>query len=227
MSVIYVDNNATTRVAPEVYEAMTPFLTEDYFNPSSMYEPARRTAAALAQGRKDVADFLGGVHPKQILFTSCATESNNAAIVGTAKANPRRRHIITTAVEHPAVIEVCKDLERNGYDVTYLGVDGAGNLDLREFVQALRPDTLLVSIMHANNETGVIFPIEQLSRLTKETDPAIVFHTDATQSVGKLPIALDDDLCPWTCSPSPATSCTRPREWAFSTRGGEPPARPS
>jgi len=194
MRIIYADNNATTRVAPEVYEAMVPFFNEDYFNPSSMYEPARRTAAALAQARKETAGHLGHVDPKEILFTSCATESNNAAILGTAKANPQRRHIITTSVEHPAVLEVCKDMQRNGYEVTFLSVDGQGSLDLGEFVRALRPDTLLVTIMHANNETGVMFPVEQLARLTKETDPSIVFHTDATQSVGKIPIALDGEF---------------------------------
>ncbi len=190
MRVIYADNNATTQVAPEVSEAMMPFFTAEYFNPSSMYEPARRTAAAIMQARRQIAGHLGIADPKQILFTSCATESNNTAIFGTAKANPQRRHIITTAVEHPAVIEVCKDLERSGCEVTFLAVDGHGNLDLGEFVRALRPDTLLVSIMHANNETGVIFPVPQLSRITKETDPSIVFHTDATQSVGKIPIDL-------------------------------------
>ena len=193
MKIIYADNNATTKVAPEVYEAMAPFLTEDYFNPSSMYEPARRTAAAMAQARQQIAGHFGVSDPKQILFTSCATESNNTAILGLAKANPDRRHIITTAVEHPAVLEVCKDLQRSGYDVTLLGVDESGNLDLGEFVRALRPETLLVTIMHANNETGVVFPIEQLSRITKETDSSIVFHTDATQSVGKIPIDLEHE----------------------------------
>ncbi len=190
MSIIYADNNATTQVAPEVCEAMSPFFTENYFNPSSMYEPARRTAQAMAQARQEIARHFGLADPKQILFTCCATESNNAAIFGVAKANPNRRHIITTAVEHPAVLEVCKELKRNGYEVTFLGVDGNGNLDIQEFVRALSADTLLVTIMHANNETGVVFPIEQLSRLTKETDSAIVFHTDATQSVGKVPHRL-------------------------------------
>jgi len=190
MRVIYADNNATTQVAPEVSEAMTPFFTTEYFNPSSMYEPARRTAAAIEQARRRIAGYLGIADPKQILFTSCATESNNTALFGTVKANPQRRHIITTAVEHSAVIEVCKDLERSGCEVTFLAVDRQGNLDLDQFVRALRPDTLLVSIMHANNETGVIFPVPQLARIAKETDPSIVFHTDATQSVGKLPIDL-------------------------------------
>lgn len=194
MKTIYVDNNATTRIAPEVAAAMAPFFTDDYFNPSSMYEPARRTAKAVAEARRQIARFFGLDDPKQILFTSCATESNNTAIFGTAKANANRRQIITTAVEHPAVLEVCKDLQHCGYEVTFLAVDGNGNLDLGEFVRALRPDTLLVSIMHANNETGVVFPVEQLARITKETDPSIVFHTDATQSVGKIPIDLQRDF---------------------------------
>jgi cysteine desulfurase len=194
MSIIYADNNATTQIAPEVCQAMSPFFTEAYFNPSSMYEPARQTAQAMAQARMEIARHFGIVDPKSILFTSCATESNNAAIFGAAKAKPNSRHIITTAVEHPAVLEVCKELQRNGYEVTFLGVDNNGSLDIAEFIRALRPDTLLVTIMHANNETGVIFPIEQLSRLTKETDSAIVFHTDATQTVGKVPINLQRDF---------------------------------
>jgi cysteine desulfurase len=194
MSLVYADNNATTQVAPEVHAAMVPFFTGDYFNPSSMYEPARLTASALAQSRAIVARFFGQVDPREILFTSCATESNNAAIVGTAQANPKRRHIVTTAVEHPAVFEVCKEIQRSGYEVTFLPVDRSGNLDVREFIRALRPDTLLVSVMHANNETGVVFPIEQLSRLVHEADPEIVFHTDATQTVGKIAIRLDDQF---------------------------------
>ena len=194
MTTIYADNNATTQVAPEVYQAMIPFLTEDYFNPSSMYESARSAAKAVAQARRRIAAHLGVSDPKQFVFNSCATESNNTAIFGTVKANPNRRHIITTAVEHPAVLEVCKDLERTGYRVTFLPVDRHGNLDVGRFVRELDSDTLLVTIMHANNETGVIFPIEQLSRLTKETDPAIVFHTDATQTVGKLPISMEENF---------------------------------
>jgi len=191
---VYLDNNATTQVAPEVYEAMIPYFTEDYFNPSSMYEPARKTGSALAEARKNVADCLGGVDPKEIIFTGCATESNNAAIFGAARGNPERRHIIATTVEHPAVLEVFRELERQGYRVTFLNVDRDGNLNMREFIQALSPATLLVSIMHANNETGVVFPIDQLSRITKQTDPSIIFHTDATQTVGKLPINLVNGL---------------------------------
>lgn len=194
MNLIYADNNATTRIAPEVYEAMIPFLTENYFNPSSMYEPAQLTSAAVARARKAIAARLGAADPREILFTSCATESNNTAIQGVVKAGAGRRHIITTAVEHPAVFEICKDLERNGYRVTFLPVDTDGNLDVADFIRALDADTLLVTVMHANNETGVVFPVEQLSRLTKETDPAILFHTDATQSVGKLPIDMEDNF---------------------------------
>jgi len=192
--IIYADNNATTAIAPEVYEAMIPYFTREYFNPSSMYEPARPLAEAIKTARKTIAANLGGVEPSEILFTSCATESNNAAIRGVAWANANRRHILTTAVEHPAILQVCKEMERNGYEVTYLPVDGAGNLDVPGFVRALRQDTLLVTIMHANNETGVVFPIEQLARLTKETDRSIVFHTDATQTMGKLPLDLGTTL---------------------------------
>jgi len=194
METIYVDNNATTAVAPEVRDAMLPYFEADYFNPSSMYDPAQGIADAITTARMAVAGAFGNADPKQFLFTSCATESNSTAILGAARANLTRRHIITTAVEHPAVLELGKDLQRNGYDVTFLPVDGDGNLDVSQFISALRPDTLLVSIMHANNETGVVFPVEQLSRLTRETDPSIIFHTDATQSVGKIPIDLADEF---------------------------------
>jgi cysteine desulfurase len=194
MKIIYTDNNATTRVAPEVYQAMIPFFTDNYFNPSSMYEPAQETSRLLNEARREIAKQLGVSNSRQILLTSCATESNNTAIIGTAKANPHRKHIITTAVEHPATFEVCKDMERSGYKVTFLKVDEQGNLDIDEYIRALGPNTLLVSIMHANNETGVIFPIEKLSRIAKETDPKIVFHTDATQTVTKLPINMRRDF---------------------------------
>jgi len=194
MNIVYADNNSTTAVAPEVHEAMDPFFTEHYFNPSSMYDPAQVVARYVGRAREQIARFLNLEDARQIVFTSCASESNNAAIQGVVQANPRRRHIVTTAVEHPAVLEVCKELERRGCEVTFLGVDRQGKLSIEEFIRALRPDTLLVTVMHANNETGVIFPIEELARLTKETDPSIVFHTDATQSVGKLPIDLEGAL---------------------------------
>jgi cysteine desulfurase len=183
---VYLDNNATTRVAPEVLEAMMPYLTTEYFNPSSAYERAQPVAAALKNSRQTLAGFLGGAEPDEIVFTSCATESVNAAIRGAVKAAPDRRHIVTTSVEHPAVLEVCREMAASGLDVTFLPVDRSGNLDVRHFIRALRSDTLLAAIMHANNETGVIFPIEELSRITKETDPEILFFTDATQTAGKL-----------------------------------------
>lgn len=194
MKTIYADNNATTPVAPEVVAAMQPFLTEQFFNPSSAYDQARRVGGALTEARKDVAALLGGLAPSLITFTSCATESNNWALTGVARANPQRRHIITTTVEHPAVLEVCKDLSRQGYDVTFLPVDRSGQLDQNAYIRALRPDTLLVTIMHANNETGVLFPIAELARIAHETNPAIIFHTDATQSIGKIPVDLTAEL---------------------------------
>ena len=195
MQIIYADNNATTPIAPEVVEAMTPFLTADYFNPSSMYEPALHVAQALQRARREIAEFFGLTDPRSIEFTSCASESNNAAIFGgrEGQSEPPARH------HHRRRASGCLrrlqgELEREGCEVTFLGVDRDGNLDTGEFIRALRPDTLLVTIMHGNNETGVIFPIEQLARLTKETDPAILFHTDATQSVGKIPINLRQEF---------------------------------
>ena len=194
MKLIYADNNATTPIAPEVAAAMQPFLTDQFFNPSSAYDQARRVADAIKEARKEVAALLGDINPSLLTFTSCATESNNWAITGVARANPQRRHIITTAVEHPAVLEVCKDMARQSYAVTFLPVDRSGQLDVKEYVRALRADTLLVTIMHANNETGVIFPIAELARLAHETDPAIIFHTDATQSLGKIPFDLKTEF---------------------------------
>lgn len=192
-NIIYLDNNATTPVAPEAFEAMRPFLTTAYFNPSSMYEAARGPAHAISAARATVAAMLGGITPDEIIFTGSATESNNTAIFGALRASGRR-HIVTTAVEHPSVLEVCKEAKRTGAEVTLVGVNRQGELDMTAFVRALRPDTLLVSVMHANNETGVIFPIAELARITKETNPSILFHTNATQSAGKLPIDLKDTL---------------------------------
>jgi cysteine desulfurase len=193
-SVIYLDNNATTRVAPEVVQAILPHLERDYFNPSSMYEAAFPAARTLTDARARVAAFLNAQAADEVIFTSCATESTNAAIRGALQANPQRRHIITTAVEHPAVIELCRDLERRDAELTYLPVDASGRLDPRDLIKAIRPDTLLVAIMHANNETGVIFPVGNLARIVKETDPEILVFTDATQSAGKLPLDVTDEL---------------------------------
>ncbi|MDR0993486.1 MAG: aminotransferase class V-fold PLP-dependent enzyme [Verrucomicrobiota bacterium] len=191
---IYADNNATTMVAPEVVEAMQPYFGREFFNPSSMYEQALHVAGAVKQARADVAAFLGGVDPTEVLFTSCATESNNTAIFGAAAANPARRHIITSSVEHPAVMEVCREMQRRGYELTTLPVDRQGRITTAEYVRALRTDTLLVSLMQANNETGVIWPVGEWARIAKETDAGIVFHTDSTQLAGKAVLDLNGAL---------------------------------
>lgn len=192
---IYLDNNATTKVAPEVVETVGEYLRDQFWNPSSMYEPSLALAREIEGARARVAAAIGAANPDEIIFTSCATESNNAALFGglraALKASPKRRRIITTKVEHPAVIEVCRRLEKDGYHVDWIGVDRDGAIDLPAFVQALKPgETAVVSVMHANNETGVVFPIEKLSRIVKQTDPKILFHVDATQSIMKLPINL-------------------------------------
>ncbi len=191
---VYADNNATTALAPEALAAMEPFLHDRYFNPSSMYSPAAAVAKAMREARSQVAALLGAEDPRTILFTSGATESNNAAIHGAARALPKRRHIVTSAVEHPAVLEVCKEMERAGYEVSWLPVDSAGRIAMADYVRALRRDTLLVTLMHANNESGVVFPIAEYARIAKETSPDILFHTDATQTAGKIPLNLSGDL---------------------------------
>ena len=194
MKTAYVDNNATTPIAPEVIETMNPYLTEDFYNPSAISGRVYGIDTAIARAHRIVAEFLGASDAKEIVFTSCATESNNWTIFGAARANPERRHIITSKVEHPSVLEVCRSICKNGYDVTYLSVDGDGNLSIDELMDSLRPDTLLVTLMTANNETGVIFPMDHLSAAVKERDPNIMFHTDATQYVGKLLIDLNRDF---------------------------------
>jgi cysteine desulfurase len=173
---------------------MLPFFKENYFNPSSMYDAARAARVAIEEARSQIAGFIGASESSELMFTSCATESVNAAIFGAIAANPSRRHVVTTVVEHPAVLEVCKRLTHDGFEVSFVGVDKNGEIDLGEFVRAIRPDTLIVAIMHANNETGVIFPIERLARITKETDPSILFLCDATQSMTKLHINVSDNF---------------------------------
>ena len=191
MKTVYVDNNATTTVTPEVMEAMSPYFIEAFYNPSAISGRASGIDTSIAKARRTVTEFLGASNSKETVFTSCATESNNWAIFGLTQTNPKRRHIITSEVEHPSVLEVCKSLCKNGYDVTFLDVDGDGNLSVDELMASIRPDTLLVTLMAANNETGVIFPVDHLSAATKERDPNIIFHTDATQYVGKLPVNLN------------------------------------
>ncbi|MGB8698585.1 MAG: cysteine desulfurase NifS [Thermosynechococcaceae cyanobacterium] len=187
MTVIYLDNNATTKVDPEVVKAMVPFLTEFYGNPSSMHTFGGQVGKAVKTARSQVAQLLGA-EDSEIVFTSCGTEGNNTAIRAAIAAQPERKHIITTAVEHPAVLNVCKQLEKQGYTVTYLSVDGKGQIDLMELEAALTGNTALVSVMYANNETGVVFPVEQVGQLAKEYGAA--FHVDAVQVAGKIPLNL-------------------------------------
>ena len=186
---IYFDNNATTQVAPEVFEAMRPFLTSHYGNPSSGHALGRESRAAVETAREQVADLLGAQRPSEIVFTSCGSESNNWAIGGFLEQNPNLHHIITTNVEHEAVRKLCEHLAEMACIVTWLEVDEQGAIDLDDLRKALRPDTAIVSIMLANNETGVLFPIEEIGRIIREHSDA-VFHVDGVQAVGKIPIDL-------------------------------------
>ena len=187
MKTIYFDNNATTAVAPEVREAILPYLGEFYGNPSSMHTFGGQVADAVENARETMANLLGA-SPDEIIFTSCGSESDNAAIWSAIQTQPERRHLITTRVEHPAILSVMQHWERQGYRVTYLGVDNKGRLDLDEYAAALTPDTALASIMFANNEVGNIYPIQRMAELAKEK--GVLFHTDAVQAVGKTPIDL-------------------------------------
>lgn len=184
----YFDSNATTSVAPEVVEAMLPYLTSNWGNPSSPYRLGKKLVDPLEKAREAVAALIGA-DSSEIVFTSCGTESNNTAITSALYTQPGKKHIVTTAVEHSATKNTCAALEERGYEVTYLPVNSDGSLDLARFEQALRPDTALVSIMWANNETGVIFPIAQLAALCRAR--GILFHTDAVQTPGKLPIDVN------------------------------------
>jgi cysteine desulfurase len=173
----YLDNNATTRVAPEVFDAMQPYLGEVFGNPSSAHTLGREMKRAVEQSRERVAGLIGAAELSEIVFTSCGSESDNWAIRGVLATRPEKKHIVTTQVEHEAVRNVCRLLEQEGYEVTWLGVDHNGALDLESLRAALRPDTALVSIMLANNETGVLFPMEEIGRIVREKSEA-VFHVD-------------------------------------------------
>ena len=225
MKIIYADNNATTAVAPEVCEAMAPFFTENYFNPSSMYEPAGAWRTPWPSPRHGRRASSGSPIRKQILFTSCATESNNTAIFGAVKANPNRRHIITTAVEHPAVLEVCKDLQRNGYEVTFLGVDAPGQ-------PRRRPVRPRPAARHAAGQ----------HHARQQRDRRDLSHRAALAARPRRPIRRSSSTptprnrwasspSTWTagcrtsiCSRSPATSCTPPRASACCTSSAARPA---
>ena len=184
---IYLDNNATTQVAPEVFDAMRPFYGMQFGNPSSMHTCGGVVAKIVDASREQLASLIGS-EPTEVVFTSGGTESDNFAIRGILDANPEKKHIVTTRVEHPGVLSLCRWLRRNGYEVTELDVDGDGNLDMESYRASLRPDTAIVSVMWANNETGVIFPVEEMARIAKAQN--IVFHTDAVQAVGKIPVNL-------------------------------------
>ncbi len=186
---IYLDNNATTPLDPAVIEEMLPFLTTFYGNPSSGYAFAARARKAIDLARERLAALLG-CEPPEIVFTSGGTESNNAVIHSALQFAPLGKHLIASAVEHSAVLRPCQDVEKRGCSVTFLGVDRDGNLDLSEFEAAIRPETALVSMMWANNETGVLFPVEKIAEICRRK--GVLFHTDAVQALAKIPIRLRD-----------------------------------
>ena len=188
MKAIYLDNNATTRLDPMVLEAMMPFMTDHYGNPSSIHgfgEPVRK---GIERAREQVAALLGAAHDSEIIFTSCATEANSTAILSAVEALPERKEIITSVVEHPAILEVCEHLERRGYTIHRLPVDNQGRLDLDHYQSLLSENVALVSVMWANNETGTVFPVQTMATMAKEK--GVLFHTDGVQAVGKFPIHL-------------------------------------
>jgi cysteine desulfurase len=192
--VYYFDNNATTPVAPEVVEAMLPFLREFWGNPSSAYHFGNQLTKPIDEARIKVAALINA-EPREVVFTSCGTESINSALHSALATQPQKRHILTTAVEHSATMNFCQFLQKQGFEVTYLPVDSAGHLDLRLLEQSIRPDTALVSVMYANNETGVLFPINEIAALCRSK--GVLCHTDAVQTPGKLKLdvkTLDVDF---------------------------------
>lgn len=189
MKTIYMDNNATTQVAPEVLEAMLPFLTDQYGNPSSAYIFGGQVARNIRDAREQAAAILGAF-PEEIIFTSCGSESDNTAIMSALNTGKDNMHIVTSRVEHPAVKVLCNELTKQGYRVTEIPVDKEGRLDMDRYKESLTPDTAIVSLMWANNETGVIFPVEKAAQMAR--DRGILFHTDAVQAVGKIPIDLQN-----------------------------------
>lgn len=187
---IYLDHNATTPIAPEVAQAMAPYWKERFGNPSSAHGPGRVAKQALEEARALVAALIGA-DPREVVFTSGGTESNNTIIKGVAHSLAQKgRHIVTTAIEHPAVINPCMFLMSQGYEITFLPVDADGVVDPGAVKEAIRPSTILVSVMHANNETGTIEPIQEIAAVTREA--GVLFHTDAAQSVGKVPTDVSD-----------------------------------
>ncbi len=187
---IYLDNNATTMVAPEVVEAMLPYFTEQFGNPSSIHQFGNQVGKALKKARKQVQRLLGAQYDSEIIFTSCGTESDSTAILSALRAQPERKEIITTVVEHPAVLNLAEQLEKEGYVVHYLKVDKKGRLDLDAYQALLSDQVAVVSVMWANNESGTLFPVEKMAEMAKAA--GVMFHTDAVQAVGKVPINLQE-----------------------------------
>ncbi len=188
MADIYLDNNATTRVDPEVVEAMLPFFSEQFGNPSSLHSFGNKVGAAIRDARRQVQVLLGAEHDSEVVFTSCGTESDSTAILSALKAQPDRKEIITSVVEHPAVLTLCEFLEKDGYTVHRLKVDSKGRLDLNEYQKLLSDKVAIVSVMWANNETGTIFPVVEMAEMAHAA--GVMFHTDAVQAVGKIPLEL-------------------------------------
>ncbi|MCQ4272406.1 cysteine desulfurase NifS [Pseudomonas kuykendallii] len=190
METIYLDNNATTRVDPLVVDAMLPYFTEQFGNPSSLHSFGNRVGLALKKARMQVQALLGAAHDTEVIFTSCGTESDSTAILSALRAQPERREIITTVVEHPAILALCEHLEKEGYVIHRLKVDGKGRLDLDEYRGLLSERVAIVSVMWANNETGTYFPVKEMAELAHTA--GVMFHTDAVQAVGKIPLELAD-----------------------------------
>lgn len=189
---IYLDNNATTKVDEQVLEAMMPYFTTEYANPSSIYAFSKKSSNALKEARGVLKDFLNAKDEKEIIFTSCGSESANTAIKGVLNYNRGKKHIITTKVEHPCVLNLYKQFEKQGYKVDYIGVSSNGDLDLEQLEAAITPDTALVSVMWANNETGVINPIKKISEIIKSKNSETKFFVDAVQVAGKIPIDVQE-----------------------------------
>ncbi|EIJ43870.1 cysteine desulfurase NifS [Beggiatoa alba B18LD] len=187
---IYLDNNATTMVDPKVVEAMLPFFTEQFGNPSSMHSFGNKVGLAIKKARQQVQALLGAEHDSEIVFTSCGTESDSTAILSALKVYPERKEIITTVVEHPAILNLCEQLAKEGYKVHKLHVDEKGRLDMDEYKELLDEKVAIVSVMWANNETGTFFPVEEMAAMAHEK--GVLFHTDAVQAVGKIPMNLKD-----------------------------------
>ena len=189
---IYLDNNATTKIDERVLEAMMPYLTDEYANPSSIYGFSKKASNALKEARGVIKDFVNAKDEKEIIFTSCGSESANTAIRGVLNYNKAKKHIITTKVEHPCVLNLYQTLEKQGYKVDYIGVNSNGDIDLEQLEAAINSDTALVSVMWANNETGVIFPIQKISEIIKSKNPETKFFVDAVQVAGKIPMDVQE-----------------------------------